>query len=234
MKGKLYLIPTLLGESDPNYSIPTGLMHIINGLDEFIVENERTARRYLKRIGYEKALQELKLHVLNKHTELSEIPSFLQSAKDGKSIGLLSEAGTPAVADPGADIVTIAHTEGIQVVPLVGPSSILLSLMASGFNGQNFAFVGYLPIDKRQKVNRIKELERRVYQEDQTQIFIETPYRNNQMIKDLIAICKPDTKLCIACDLTLENELIISQPIHLWKRKQPDIHKRPAVFLIFK
>lgn len=234
MKGKLYLIPALLGDSQPNYSIPSGLLNIINSLDEFIVENERTARRYLKSLGYEKPLQELILHPLNKHTELEEIPSFLKNAETGKNIGLLSEAGTPAIADPGADIVTIAHTKGIQVIPLVGPSSILLSLMASGFNGQNFAFVGYLPIDKKQRVNKIKELERRVYLEDQTQIFIETPYRNNQMIKDLVNSCKPETKLCVACDLTLDNELVISKPINSWKKTQPDIHKRPAVFLIYK
>ena len=178
-------------------------------------------------------MQELTLHPLNKHTQLEEIPSFLTNVENGKSIGLLSEAGTPAVADPGADIVTIARSKGIKVVPLVGPSSILLSLMASGFNGQNFAFVGYLPIDKKQKFNKIKELERRSYQEGQTQIFIETPYRNNQLIKDLVSSCKPETRLCIACDITLDSEFIATKTIKEWKKKQPDIHKRPAVFLIY-
>ncbi len=233
-KGCLYLIPSGLGENAGKSIFPDFNKEIINSLDEFIVEDERTARRFLKSIGYLKPFDLIKYNILNKHTSVNEFSSFISSAKQGKSIGLLSEAGCPCVADPGADIVRLAHENNIKVIPLIGPSSIILGLMASGFNGQNFAFIGYLPIDKKERVQRIKQIESDIHRKNQTQIFIETPYRNKAVFEDIVGNCMDNTFLCIAVDLTLETELIISKSIKNWKKINPDINKKPVVFLLYK
>jgi 16S rRNA (cytidine1402-2'-O)-methyltransferase len=232
-KGKLYLIPSSLGNSRLNSIIPEYNSIIINRLDEFIVENIRTARRFLKKTGFKKSFDNITFHILNKHSDQTEILSYLNSTDKGKDIGLLSEAGTPCIADPGAEIVRMAHQKNIRVIPLVGPSSIFLALMASGFNGQNFVFHGYLPIKKYLKINKIKTLEKDAQQKDQAQIFIETPYRNKQLLDSIIETCNKETLLCIACNITLENEFIITKTIAEWSKNLPDIHKRPTVFLLY-
>ncbi len=233
LKGKLYLIPSSLGNSKLNSIIPEYNSKIINQLDEFIVENIRTARRFLKKTGFEKSFDNITFHILNKHSDQTEILSYLNSLDKGKDIGLLSEAGTPCIADPGAEIVRMAHQKNIRIIPLVGPSSIFLALMASGFNGQNFVFHGYLPIKKYLKTNKIKTLEKDAKQKDQTQIFIETPYRNKQLLDSIIETCNKETLLCIACNITLENEFIITKTIAEWSKTPPDIDKRPTVFLLY-
>ncbi len=233
-KGKLYLIPSFLAETEPGRVFPDYNLKVISTLDEFIVEELRTARRFLRKVGYDKDFQNVLFHLLNEHTEFAEMESFLKNAISGKDIGLLSEAGTPCIADPGADIVKLAHRLEIKVVPLTGPSSILLALMSSGFNGQNFVFHGYLPVDKRERISSIKKLESNASKFDQTQIFIETPYRNNQMLTSIIENCQPETLLCVASDISSENEQIISMTIKAWKNKVPDLHKKPAVFLIYR
>ena len=232
--GKLYLIPVNLGESLSDKVFPPLNAKIIEGIDDFIVENEKSARRFIKQILPEKSQQSLKLHGLNKFTESSEIPEFLNAAKEGKNMGLLSEAGCPGVADPGAEIVKLAHRFNIQVVPLVGPSSILLAMMASGMNGQSFTFHGYLPIDKKERKHEIKQLERISSEKNQAQIFIETPYRNMKFLEDLIQNLHPATRICVACDLTLESEFIKTATASEWKNIKTDLHKRPAIFIIQK
>jgi 16S rRNA (cytidine1402-2'-O)-methyltransferase len=233
-KGKLYLIPSFLSESPYTKVFPADNIKIIESLDEFIVEEIRTARRFLRKIGFIKSYDEVEFHILNEHTELSLVPEFLNNINIGKNIGLLSEAGTPCIADPGAEIVKSAHYKKIEVVPLIGPSSILLALMASGFNGQNFAFHGYLPIDKKERIRTLRVLEQNVYKLNQTQIFIETPYRNNQMLRSIIENCSKETLLCLACNITAQYEKINTKTIAEWKISIPDLHKKPVVFLIFK
>ena len=234
-KGKLFLLPTTLGSFDTIGSVlPDYNTQIIHGLDIFIVEQVRTARRFLSKLKHPIAIDDIEFYELNKHTHESEVFSFLYGITGGRSIGLLSEAGTPCIADPGASVVKIAHELGIVVVPLVGPNSIILSLMASGFNGQNFAFHGYLPIDKSALSKRLRELEQRANRDNQTQIFIETPYRNNQMLSSILKSCSPNTLLCVATDLTLPTESIITLPISSWKHKKPDFHKKPTVFLLYR
>jgi len=233
-KGTLYLIPATLGDTDINTSIPEFVKDIINEIDEFIVENERTARRYLKKLGIKKPLNDLVLHPLNKHTSPGEIATYLDPIERGGNIGVISEAGCPAVADPGAEIVRLAHGKNIRVVPLVGPSSILLALMASGFNGQHFVFHGYLPKERGARIKKLRELEKDARQKNQTQIFMETPYRNQHLLEDIVKTCQNTTHLCIAVDITLPAEFIITQSIGVWKRKLPAINKRPTVFLIYK
>lgn len=234
-KGKIYLIPTTLGDTAETASvIPVKVNEIINTIDEYIVENEKSARHYLKKMGIKKALQEIVLHPLNQHTETKDISSYLNSIQLGKHIGVISEAGCPGVADPGADVVKIAHEKNIDVVPLVGPSSILLSLMASGFNGQNFAFNGYLPKERGERIKKLKELETLVYKRKQTQMFIETPYRNMHLLEDILNSCEGKTKLCIACDITLPTEFVKTKPIYEWKKQIPDINKKPTIFLIYQ
>ena len=233
-KGTLYLIPTTLGDTEPLEVLPLLVKKVIESTNEYIVENEKTARRFIKRITPKKSQPGLALHTLNKYTDPGAIDSFLDSCLQGKDVGLLSEAGCPAIADPGADIVKIAHEKGIIVKPLIGPSSILLAMMGSGFNGQNFAFNGYLPIDKNEKKSALKRFEKLSGELDQSQIFIETPYRNNKLLEQLTSVLQPSTRVCIACDITLPTEYIVTKSIKDWKNTNVDLHKRPTIFIIHK
>ncbi len=233
-KGLLYLIPTTLGDNDPMEVLPMLVKKVIEDTDTFIVENEKTARRFIKKISPEKSQPSLNIFILNKFTEASDLPSFLNPCLNGTNVGLLSEAGCPGVADPGADIVKLAHQKNIKVVPLVGPSSILMAIMSSGMNGQSFAFNGYLPIDKGERKSEIKRLERLSFEHNQSQIFIETPYRNNKMIEDLANILENNTDICVACDITLSSEFIKTQTANAWKKNKVDLHKRPTIFIIHK
>lgn len=231
MKGKLYLIPNLLGEGDPEEILSPAVIEIIRNIRYFIVEDIRTARRFLSKARVQLPIDSLTFFVLNEHTSLSEIGEYLHPVNDN-NIGVLSEAGVPGVADPGADIVRLAHQQGVQVIPLAGPSSILMAVMASGLNGQNFAFNGYLPIKKPERISKIKFFEKRALTENQTQVFIEAPYRNMQLLEDIINTCSPTTMLGIGADISLESEFIKTQTIETWKKKLPELHKRPAIFLI--
>lgn len=232
MKGHLYLIPNTLGESPIERNLPQETIEIIRSIKHFVVENIRSARRFLKKVDKSIEIEELTFFVLDKHTNPNDIPGFLKPAYDGHPLGMLSEAGCPGVADPGADIAKLAHEKKVRVVPLVGPSSILLSVMASGLNGQSFAFNGYLPLKKGEVGKYIKMLEDRSIREKQTQLFIEAPYRNMKLLQELLNTCRPQTRLCIACDITLETEYIQTRTVAQWKGKMPDINKRPAIFLI--
>ncbi|WP_196891449.1 SAM-dependent methyltransferase [Aureivirga marina] len=233
--GKLYLIPTTLGETtEPLEVLPLSVKKVISTLNHFIVENEKTARKFIKKITPNKSQPSLVMMSLGKYADPLEVQHYLDICMEGKSVGLLSEAGVPAIADPGAEVVKLAHKKGIQVVPLVGPSSIIMSMMGSGMNGQSFAFNGYLPIDKSERKKKIKQLEKLSFDFDQSQIFIETPYRNDKMLADLKATLSPATKLCIACDITLPSEYIKTYTVKEWKSKTPDLHKRPAIFIIHK
>lgn len=234
MKSKLYLIPTPLGDTDPFAVLPSIIGEVINSLDHFFTENEKSARYFLKKTGIKKSLQEINLFPLNEHTEESEIVNYLQLLLKGTDAGIISEAGCPAIADPGADLIKMAHENKIKVIPLVGPSSILLALMASGLNGQNFAFHGYLSRDKNQRIKELKILEAESKRKNQTQIFIETPYRNSHIVDAVLETCESNTYFCVAADLTLKTELIKTATINEWKKQKPDINKRPAVFLIHK
>jgi 16S rRNA (cytidine1402-2'-O)-methyltransferase len=234
LMAKLYLIPTTLGDTTIERVLPPDLTPIISSISVFIVENIRTARRFLKKVNPAIVIDDLTFFELNQHTDKKEISRFLEPIKNGLDIAIISEAGCPGVADPGADVVKIAHTRNIQVVPLVGPSSILMALMASGMSGQNFAFNGYLPIKNPEKAMQIKMLEKRMQTEGQTQLFIEAPYRNIQLLDDLLKNCDPLTMLCIAVDITLDTEFILSKPVSYWKTNIPDIQKRPAIFMIGK
>jgi len=233
-KGKLYLIPTTLGDNEPLEVLPISVKKIIEDVDVYIVENEKTARHFIKKINPKKVQATLKLFPLNKYTDASLLPEYLEPCLNGINVGLLSEAGCPGVADPGAEIVKIAHQKNIKVVPLVGPSSILLALMSSGMNGQSFAFNGYLPIDKDERKKEIKRLERISSEQNQSQIFIETPYRNNKLLEDLCNILDSNTLICVACDITLSSEFIKTQKSSVWKKNIVDLHKRPTIFIIHK
>ena len=232
--GKLYLIPTTLGESIPEDVLPQTVRRAIEIIDHYIVENEKTARKSIKAVYPEKVQSSLILSTLNKHTESSEHYEMLKPCLQGINIGLMSEAGCPGVADPGAAIVKLAHEKGLQVVPLVGPSSILLAMMGSGMNGQSFAFNGYLPIDKSEKKNALKNYEKLSQEKNQSQIFIETPYRNNKLLEDLLQILQPNTYLCIATDITLPSEYIKTYRVADWKKKKIDLHNRPTIFIVQK
>ncbi len=232
--GKLYLIPTTLGECDSFEVLPQTVKKTIDFIDDYIVENEKTARKFIKSIAPEKVQATLRLSTLNKHTEISEHLNMIKPCLEGKNVGLMSEAGCPGVADPGAVIVKIAHEKGIQVVPLVGPSSILLALMGSGMNGQSFTFNGYLPIEKSEKKSYLKYLEKLSFEKNQSQIFIETPYRNNKLFEDMVQSLQPNTLLCIATDITLPTEFIKTFRISDWKKTTIDLHNRPTIFIIHK
>ncbi|WP_231460402.1 MULTISPECIES: SAM-dependent methyltransferase [unclassified Pedobacter] len=230
--GTLYLIPVPLAEEAAAKTFTPYLVETINQIDTYIVENSKTARRFLKEAGLKTAQKDLIVHDYGKHNR-NDLNQFFHELKAGKDVGLMSEAGCPGIADPGADIVAEAHKRGIKVVPLVGPSSILLALMASGFNGQSFAFWGYLPIDKEQRTKRIKDLDLSASRYKQTQIFIETPFRNNQMLEEVLKSCKPNTQLCIASNLTAEDEFIKTQSVYNWRKEQIDLHKKPTIFLLY-
>jgi len=230
--GNLYLIPTTLGESDTARVIPTEVSAIVAGIKYFIVENIRTARRYLRKMDSELNIDELQFFELNQHTDSRVTEDYLKPIFEGFDVGIISEAGCPGIADPGAEVVKQAHMKQIRVIPLVGPSSILLSLMASGMNGQNFAFIGYIPVKPAERIKAIREIEKRSGIEKQTQIFIEAPYRNTQLISDLISGLNDQTRLCIACDITLDTEYIKTQTVAQWKKGLPDFNKRPTIFLI--
>jgi 16S rRNA (cytidine1402-2'-O)-methyltransferase len=232
--GKLYLIPTTMGDCDPMDVLPQTVKRTIDFIDHYIVENDKTARKSIKEVNPEKKQSELVLFTLNKRTEVKEHLDFIKPLLEGKNMGLMSEAGCPGVADPGAVIVKLAHEKGIQVVPLVGPSSILLAMMASGMNGQSFTFHGYLPIEKDEKRASFKNLEKTSFEQNQSQIFIETPYRNNKLLEDLLQTLQPETHLCIATDITLPTEYIKTKKIAAWKKETIDLHKRPTIFIIHK
>ena len=231
-KGILYLIPVTLGDSPIEQVIPSFNTRIINEIDVYIVENIKTARRFLKKSGLLKEIDELTFFELNKRTHITELSEFIKPIFDGKNVGIMSEAGCPGVADPGADIVALAQQKNIKVVPLVGPSSILLALMASGFNGQSFCFNGYLPKEQKDRISKIKELERRVKTQQQTQLFIETPFRNDNILEDLLKNCFATTQLCIAVDITLTSERITTKTIEEWKKIKLNLNKRPCIFFI--
>lgn len=232
MRGKLYLIPTTLGDTEPLEVMPISVKKVVEQLDSFIVENEKSARRFIKKITPNKSQSSLNLMLIDKYSDVFETQNYLDICEEGISVGVLSEAGVPAVADPGAAIVQLAHQKGIQVVPLVGPSSILMAIMASGMNGQSFAFNGYLPIDKSERKKAIKDLERLSKDKNQSQIFIETPYRNDKMLTDLTTILQARTNVCVACDITLPTEYIKTLTVAEWKKTKADLHKRPAIFII--
>ncbi len=234
MKGKLFLIPTTLGDTSVLEVMPLSVRKTVESLEHFIVENEKSARRYIKKITPKKSQKSLNILILDKYSNELEIQGYLDLCEDGVSMGLLSDAGVPAVADPGAMIVKLAHEKNIKVVPLVGPSSILMAIMSSGMNGQNFAFNGYLPIDKGSRRKKIKELERLSFEKNQSQLFIETPYRNMKMLEDLLLSLGSETRLCIASDITLETEFIKTKTINKWKKSLPELHKRPTIFIIHK
>lgn len=234
MQASLFLIPVTIGDTDHSRVLPEYNREIILRIKHFIVENVRTARRFLKKAEPSLVIDNLTFYELNKHTSVEDVAGFLAPLAEGEHVGVVSEAGCPAIADPGADIVAIAQRRGYPVVPLVGPSSILLSLMASGFNGQSFAFHGYLPIEASERTAAIKRLEGRIYSENQTQLFIETPYRGNKLVEDLIRTCRPSTKLCIASDITCDDEYIRTRPVKDWAGKAPDLSKKPTIFLIYK
>lgn len=230
--GKLYLIPTTLGDNEPLEVLPLSIKAIIERIDHYVVENEKTTRHFIKRISSKKSQPSLHINLLNKYTEPSELSSFLDPCAEGFHVGIISEAGCPGVADPGADLVRIAHKKGIQVVPMVGPSSILLALMASGLNGQSFAFNGYLPIEAGERKMSIKKFERISKEHQQSQIFIETPYRNDKLLLELLKSLSPRTFICIACDITLSTEFIATKTVEEWRNTPLDLHKRPTIFII--
>lgn len=234
MDTALYLLPVTLGDTPVEKVLPSYNREIILQIRHFIVEDVRSARRFLKKVDRDINIDELTFYPLNKHTSPEAISGYLKPLQEGNSMGVISEAGCPAVADPGADVVAIAQRKNLKVVPLVGPSSIILSVMGSGFNGQSFAFHGYLPIEPGERQKRLKELEQRVYSEHQTQLFIETPYRNNKMLEDILKACRPQTELCVAANITCEGEYIKTKTVQEWKGHLPDLSKIPCIFLIYK
>lgn len=234
MEVALYLLPVTLGDTAIEKVLPSYNREIIVGIKHFIVEDVRSARRFLKKVDASICIDELTFYPLNKHTSPEDIAGYLSPLAEGNAMGVISEAGCPAVADPGADVVAIAQRRNLKVVPLVGPSSIILSVMGSGFNGQSFAFHGYLPIESADRMRKLKELETRVYAENQTQLFIETPYRNQKMMEEILKVCRPQTKLCIAANITCDGEFIKTKTVKEWKGHLPDLNKIPCIFLIYK
>lgn len=232
-KGKLYLIPTTLGDTEFSAVLPAAVLATVSSLETFVVEELRTARRFLSKAGHKGRIDSLSLFELNEHTPPEEVERLVAVLEEGKDVGLMSEAGLPAVADPGALLVAAAQQRDITVVPMVGPSSLMLALMGSGFNGQSFAFNGYLPVKPEERRAKIKLLEKLSAQLDQTQIMIETPYRNDAFFKELVSVCNPRTRICVAADITLPNEFIKTKTAASWQKKLPEIGKRPCVFLIY-
>ncbi|MFZ5939611.1 MAG: SAM-dependent methyltransferase [Bacteroidota bacterium] len=232
MKGKLYLIPNTLGHSDPWTTIPASVPEVTGRVRHYIVENVRTARRFLRLIDPGIVIDDLVFMELNKHTVQAELPAMLAPLHSGFDMGIISEAGVPGVADPGAQIVALAHREDIRVIPLTGPSSILLALMASGLNGQQFRFCGYLPVGRQERQKALKNLEQLVIRTKETQIFIEAPYRNDQLLEEILSACHADLHLTIAVDLTTPEEMVRTLTVGEWRKKRPALHKRPALFLI--
>ena len=231
--GTLYLVPVTLGDDNIASVLPPNVVAIVQKLDVFIVESEKSARHFLSTIKTLKPVRELTLSLLNEHTDDKDVSALLKPLLAGQDVGLMSDAGCPGIADPGAKLVALAHQKNIKVIPFVGPSSILLSLMASGLNGQQFAFLGYLPVDKQARNVKLKEIEKRSLTHKETQIFIETPYRNQHMLEAILSTCHPNTKLCIACDISLSTEMIATKTIAVWKQSPlPELHKRPTVFLL--
>lgn len=234
MENALYLLPVTLGDTPLENVLPSYNAKIISGIRHFIVENVRTARRFLRSVDPHFDIDGSQFFELNKHTTPESVSGYLKPLIAGNPMGVISEAGCPAVADPGADVVAIAQRKGLKVVPLVGPSSIILSVMASGFNGQSFAFHGYLPINPDERTAKLRRLEQRIYNEQQTQLFIETPYRNGKMLEDILKTCRPQTKLCIAANLTCPDEFVRTRTIKEWHGKLPDLSKIPCIFLLYK
>jgi len=231
--GTLYMVPVTLGDDNLSYVIPADVMQLVQNLEYFVVENEKSARRFLGSVKTHKPVRELNFQLLNEHSVEKDLPALIAPLLAGHNVGMLSEAGCPGIADPGALLAALAHKKNIRVTPLVGPSSILLGLMASGFNGQQFTFLGYLPSDKAARVNKLKEIEKQSQCLNETQIFIETPYRNQHMLEDILASCAENTKLCIAKNVSLETEFVVSKTIAEWKKTElPDLHKQPTVFLL--
>ena len=233
-KGTLFLIPVPLAENAAHKSFTDFLGETINVLTTYIVENEKSARKFLKEAGIKTAQQDLVIHDYGKHKRNDSMVPYFKELMTGKDVGFMSEAGCPGIADPGADIVSEAHKRGIKVVPLVGPSSILLALMASGFNGQSFTFNGYLPIDKGEKKAALKNFEKLSQEKSQSQLFIETPFRNNKLLDDVLNALQPSTHVCIACDITLPTELIKTKTVAQWKKEVPDLHNRPTIFIVHR
>lgn len=232
--GTLYLIPTALGSGDARTVLPESTLRQLSALTRFIVENPKSARQFLKAAGYPHPLQGVELQTLDEHTSEAALPQLLEPLLAGRDCGLLPEAGCPAVADPGAMLVRLAHERGIRVVPLVGPSAVLLALMASGLNGQRFAFHGYLPVDKEERRLKLQDLERDSQRADRTQVFIEAPYRNDAVLHAILDACRADTLLCLATDITLASESIHTRTISAWKQKPPQLNRRPTVFLLYR
>lgn len=230
--GILYLIPSPLGASDLAWTIPPAVRQCIASLEYYIVEHPKTARQFLKQTGHALPLQKIRMQTLDEHTQATEFENLLAPLIVGKDAGLLSEAGCPAIADPGAGLVRLAHQKKIRVVPLVGPSSILLALMASGLNAQRFVFHGYLPVENSKRIKKISELEKKSVAGDQTQVFIETPYRNQKLLESITSTCRDSTVLCIACNLTLASEYIATRTIREWKHSLPELNNKPAVYLL--
>ncbi len=232
MKGKLYLIPSPLGDNDPAEVIPGPVLDSLKGFRTFIVEEVRTARRYLSRAGLKGSIGALEFHELNEHTDQATVEGYLKLFDGGNDVALISEAGLPAVADPGAQLVALAHRHGIEVVPYVGPSSLMLALMASGLNGQSFAFCGYIPAKTDERRSRLRTLEKVSGQLRQTQILIETPYRNDSLFNDILSVCSPSTRVCVAANITMPDAYIRTMKVEQWKKTGLSIGKRPCVFLI--
>lgn len=228
----LYLVPNVLAEGDWQHVLPASVFPVLTETRYFIVENIRTARRFMKQVNREIDIDACTFYEINKRTDQKDLPRFLKPLEEGNDIAVISEAGCPGVADPGADVVRIAHQKGYKVVPIVGPSSILLALMASGLNGQNFAFRGYLPVKPNERSRELDKLDKKIRSDGQTQIFIETPYRNNQLVEDIIKTSSPTTLLCIAASVTGGDEFIQTKPVQQWKGKVPNLHKVPTIFLL--
>ena len=232
MKGKLFLIPSPLGDNDPAEVIPAGVLSMLPSISTYVVEAVRTARRYLSAAGLKGHVQDLEFHELNEHTTPEEVEALMKLFDDGRDVGLITEAGLPAVADPGAQLVRLCHRHGVEVVPMSGPSSLMLALMASGLNGQSFAFLGYLPAKTEERRQALRSIEKHSSTARQTKIFIETPYRNDSLLADILSVCRADTEVCIAANITMPDAFIRTKTAGEWKKSVPTIGKRPCVFLI--